>query len=147
MDRKSYGQKQAVKNNTNQIASPSGWAKDEVEKALLAGFVPEYLTNYRENITRRDGYAYDEFSDMVISKTGGVKFDDTDDPDILLAARIGIVEGVGDGKFLPDKDITREQAATMLYRTYIIESPMTTGTKYNRTDSYKRNRTNRGWCS
>ena len=117
---------------TDKGAEPSDWAKPEIEKALSAGFVPAELTNYKANITRKEfatlavwfmaynlGYSYDEFADAVISKTDEAIFDDTDDADVLLATRIGIVKGIGNNLFLPDGDITREQAATMLFRTYM----------------------------
>lgn len=113
-------------------AEPSDWAKPEIEKAKSMGFVPEALFNKpREDITREEfahmavtfmannlGYEFDEFEKVAGSKTDEVLFDDTDNPYVLLAARCGIVEGVGDNKFAPQEKITREQAATMLYRTY-----------------------------
>ena len=36
--------------------------------------------------------------------------------DVLACASLGIVNGVGNGRFAPDAHITREQAATMLVR-------------------------------
>ena len=60
----------------------------------------------------------DEFKEYVLEKTEEVTFSDCESESVLLAARCGIVKGMGDGTFLPKENITREQAATMLYRTY-----------------------------
>ena len=117
----------------NKAASPSEWAKDETDKAISKGFVPESLLETpKADITREDfvhmavlfvaynlGYEYGKFADLVNSRTDEVGFADSDNPYVLLAARIGITEGTGEGKFMPQGKITREQAATMLARTYM----------------------------
>jgi hypothetical protein len=43
-------------------------------------------------------------------------FTDCSVASVIWAADAGIVEGMGGGKFMPDGNITREQAAVMLYR-------------------------------
>ena len=45
-------------------------------------------------------------------------FSDTDDPQVLKAYCLGVVNGMGDGTFAPDSPLTREQAVTMLGRVY-----------------------------
>jgi len=46
-------------------------------------------------------------------------FKDIDHPDVNFAYAYGIVQGRGDGIFDPDAPITREEAAVMLYNTYL----------------------------
>ena len=53
---------------------------------------------------------------MQTASTGKVSFTDTDNADVLLCASAGVVNGVGNGKFAPDKNITRQEAASMLHR-------------------------------
>ena len=48
-----------------------------------------------------------------------VSFSDTKDEDVLLCASLGVVNGVGNGKFAPQQQLTRQQAASMLHRLAI----------------------------
>ena len=48
--------------------------------------------------------------------TGRVAFVDTNDPNVEKMAYIGIVAGVGNNRFDPDANLTREQTAVMLAR-------------------------------
>ena len=113
----------------------SAWAADEVEKAVMAELVPEELQRqYTKPCTRQ------EFCQLVAAITqkrtgntvqqlivyrGGTdsSFTDTDNADVLACASLGIVNGVGNGRFAPDAHITREQAATMLVRTNREHTP------------------------
>lgn len=106
--------------------TPSGWAKDTVEKAIRLKLVPLNRQNrYRKNITRESfcEIAYElpvirEYAekDSIMSS----EFSDTDNSKIKALASIGIIEGVGDGKFAPYEFITREQAAVILDRIYAL---------------------------
>lgn len=54
-------------------------------------------------------------------KTSTTSFEDVDEnkyyaPAVYWASSNGIVEGVGEGIFAPDRVITREQLAVMIYR-------------------------------
>ena len=107
---------------------PDDWAKAEIFGAVGAGLVPEdLLCDYRAPITRaefcrlvvqlmRKTFAEDfvEFAE----ENGGFShsFTDTNDREILAAAELAIVNGVGGGKFNPNGSITRQEAATMLAR-------------------------------
>lgn len=101
--------------------SPSDWAEEEVNKALSAGLVPDSIAGtYRDNITREEFcetvmLAYDAISGNS-AQAGSISFSDTDNPEVLKAAELGIVDGYGDGVFAPDDLITREQIAVMLVR-------------------------------
>lgn len=139
------GEKVTPPVQTNPIDTASGWAKDNINKAIAAKLVPDYLqNNYTQNITRG------EFCNMAIwyidAKTGGNGakfindyieknnitvnedvFSDTQDMSIIYANALGIVSGIGGGKFDPDGFITREQSATMLMRLQTAMGVNTSG--------------------
>ncbi len=98
------------------------------------------ITDYRQPITRaqfvRFALSYaavmnhssqSTFQHLVevlrAEKSGAsIRFPFTDDmtSDVVVAYTLGIVEGRGNGVFDPNAWITRQEAATMLYRTYCI---------------------------
>jgi len=121
---------------------PSSWAAEEVNKAIEAGYVPvELQSDYQASITREEfstlfvtmiiqqcnnGLALEnelrraaqDFTDMtpdvILSKiSSDVTFTDRDSKMVLVANRLGIINGYGNGKFGPDDLITREQACVM----------------------------------
>ncbi|MCL2368924.1 MAG: S-layer homology domain-containing protein, partial [Oscillospiraceae bacterium] len=97
----------------------SEWAVEYVDRALERGLIPQHLqSQYTQPITRAEFAAlavtlYEFWSGEII---GRIPFDDTDDINVEKAAYIGVVNGVGDHRFAPDNQLTREQAATMLAR-------------------------------
>lgn len=122
-------------------ATPSDWAKDEVETAIEKGLVPSDLQDkYTRPITRA------EFAKTVVQMcrvyygVGGIDellqvygethtlrdsttFEDVDgaySDDIDGAYRIGIINGRSSTKFDPDSTIKREEAAAMLHRAYLV---------------------------
>jgi len=116
------------------VEKPEAWAQPEVERAIAAGLIPEDMRkDYRDDITRTDfcrlavnlievktGMKVDGFMDtqgMSGRVSGPITFNDTDDPVILAASRLGIVKGVGNNMFEPNGTITRQDAAVMLQRT------------------------------
>lgn len=101
--------------------APSGWAAREVELAKTAGIVTDKTTkNYTAAITR------EEFCELVVvlyeKLTGDVasprrsNFTDTDNPEIWKAYNLGIVYGISDTEFAPDRTITRQEICVMLVR-------------------------------
>ena len=114
----------AAETTTHTFAGeqPSSWAKDQVGLAIDAGIVPQALqSRYTATATRAD------FCALVVAMlekylgwelTAEETFTDTDDINVRKAATLGIVQGVGNGAFNPNGELTREQAATMLERTY-----------------------------
>lgn len=123
----------------------SGWAKEEVDKAIQLGIVPEDMQgDYQSNITRAEfakiavifvahhfNMDVDEVVEWYLSEhvSGGEPvifkedtFTDIDDSEhkyyIQCANTMNIVYGKGDGIFDPDAPITREEATTMLLRVY-----------------------------
>lgn len=106
-------------------AQPSGWAAEGVQAATAAGLVPEPLqTNYDAPITRAEFcalasalYTVWEEAGQVRQKTPQpVSFTDCEDEAVLRCASLGIVNGVGGGRFDPDAPIRRQEAASMLHR-------------------------------
>ncbi|MDO4301346.1 MAG: S-layer homology domain-containing protein [Clostridia bacterium] len=103
----------------------SGWARADINKAKELKLIPyELQEQYKENITR------EEFCELAVnllrvknediienSYNDEIYFSDTDNENIIKAASLGIVSGVGDNKFNPKGKITRQEAAKMLYNT------------------------------
>lgn len=100
--------------------APSSWAADSVNAAISAGLVPENLQrNYTQPITRAEFCAlavalYENAAGEEI--TGRSTFTDTNDVNVEKMAFLGVVMGVGDGVFDPDRKITRQEAAALLAR-------------------------------
>ena len=99
--------------------APASWAKAGVEKAIAAGIVPASLQYaYNMPITRAEFCAL--ATQLYETKCGYIgarkHFDDTTDVNVEKMAALGVVDGVGNGKFAPTGELSREQAATMLAR-------------------------------
>lgn len=105
-------------------AHMSSWAEEEVIMALVEGIIPvdELGVDYTINITRS------QFAALVVKMMETVlhkqivyapnsPFTDTSDKWVLKANAAGIVNGTSATTFSPYANITREQLATMLYRT------------------------------
>ncbi len=115
---------------TPKLDGVSSWAKDEVEKGILAGLVPEYLqTNYTSPVTR--GAVAEVFIRLVEKITGKTaeqliaekgytidegKFTDTNDRNVILANALGIINGTSATKFSPDGTLKRAQIAALINR-------------------------------
>ena len=122
----------AVSSFCVQAEGPSDWAKQYVDDAINAGYVPPILQmDYTSPISRKEfanlavrfmekelGYTHEEFKNVVDAITPGIEFTDTDDEYVIMASKAQIVNGIGNGLFDPDSCITREQAAAMLARVY-----------------------------
>ena len=99
--------------------APSSWAIESVERADELGLLPHAFRNGFTQPTTRAEFAtlavtlYEHIREPI---TGRVLFVDTNNTYVERAAYIGVVSGVGDGRFDPDSSLTREQAAVMLYR-------------------------------
>jgi hypothetical protein len=111
----------------------SPWAAQGVEEAITLGIIPENLqADYTAQITRK------EFAQVAVSflelqfrltlndlrnyalDSAEPCFEDVDDAWVNIAYRFGIVTGRESGIFDPDALITREEAAVMLTRTYLV---------------------------
>ena len=110
----------------------SDWAHEELMMADSFGLIPYSLfdQDFTRPITRAEFAAvtvrlHDEYTGARILPPAsvGAVFSDTEDIDVLIAYHLGIVNGMGDGIFDPDGRLTREQMATMLWRTLLILDP------------------------
>lgn len=116
--------------NTVTIGNPeyyekaSDWAVNELDKANDAGLIPEILKGMdltkpitREEFAELAVVLYDNTSDKVSEPEAVNPFTDTTNPQILKALKIGVTQGTSATTFEPNKLITREQCAAMLFRT------------------------------
>jgi len=111
------------------LASASDWSVGELSKAEEYNLLTEKLQgDFKRNITR------EEFSELAlklyenlvgekIEVTGTNIFIDTQNPNVSAAFSLGIVNGVGNGKFAPDNPATRQELSTMLYRALKASKP------------------------
>lgn len=103
-------------------AAPSSWAQDSVSTAISKGLVPAGLQDqYTSPITRQEfcilaDVLYTQVSGSPALSDTSIVFTDTTDPAVLRMASVNVVNGVGDGAFSPNSPLTREQAATLIYR-------------------------------
>ena len=120
--------------NTFSIGTPSftssPWAAEGIKKANEAGLMTEKLkmADPKGPITREE---FSEIAVKLYEKVTGKEavydnttdFSDTTNPEIYKAFKLGIVKGVGEGKFAPDKLVTREQIAAMMQRAVQAMKP------------------------
>ena len=103
-------------------SNASPWAIDDLSKASSNGLIPDSLNkeDLTKNVTRKE-FAhiavrlYETLSGKGIFVTHA-PFSDTDDIEVAKAYTVGITAGVTETTFAPDKEITREQMATMMTR-------------------------------
>ncbi len=107
------------------ISNPSDWARDELQRALNRGLIPDSLKtlDMQAEINRKEFAQvslgiYEAMANEVVAKADENPFIDTDDEDVLKAYSIGITKGVDFDIFDPYSPLNREQAATMLTRAY-----------------------------
>lgn len=105
--------------------TPSAWAQKSVDAARAAGIVPAQVNSAFDTAITREDFcslaaavyrAWEKKDALTAHTSSSVSFSDTDNADVLLCASAGVVNGVGNGKFAPQKNITRQEAASMLYR-------------------------------
>ena len=107
----------------------SGWAATEVNQAVTENLVTDkVMVDFPAEITREE---FCELAVLLYEKMTGIKavpaaqnpFSDTTNPEILKAYNLGIVGGIGEGKFAPHNKVTREQISAMLLRTLQAAMP------------------------
>ena len=121
--------------NLPKAEEMSSWAYDEVCAAIEADLVPVYLQNlYQQNITRdafadtivqaMEAISGEEIDTLVKNATGKTldqmsasrPFKDSSNENVIAANALGVISGYGDRTFLPENQITRQEAASMLMR-------------------------------
>ncbi len=106
----------------------SNWAKKELDKAADYGLITDSIrSNISGNITR------EEFAEIAVklyevytgkkAEAGSMSFADCSNPEVLKAANLGLVTGVGNNKYAPKQLVTREQMATILLRALKVINP------------------------
>ncbi|MCX7709961.1 MAG: S-layer homology domain-containing protein [Clostridia bacterium] len=104
--------------------NPSSWAVEGIDGMRANGLAAnDFLTNFDKPITRQEFatlvvnvYYKGKNSRFDISKNTTTPFADESDPIVVEAYNLGIVKGVGDGKFEPYAEIERQAVCTMLLR-------------------------------
>lgn len=116
------------------VAGASEWAREEIKQAIALGWTTIHvLGDYQEPITRKHfaGIAVKLMEALTGQKaeTGGPSpFTDTDDPDVLKAYSLSVVQGVDTGKFAPDAPVSRQEIGVMLYRVFHLSGQFPQGT-------------------
>ena len=118
------------------MSTAAEWAHLDIGSAVDRGFVPMDLQNHYSNrITRQEfcrmammfvEYALDKTTEELLKENDlsldPNTFSDTTDPQVLAAYALGIVTGIQapsseqPGTFVPERSISRQEAATMLMR-------------------------------
>lgn len=103
----------------------SNWAFEWMDKADKLDIIPELLIeeDMTKGITRKEFSAlaikiYEYLTGENIPVNYNSPFKDINDEYVTKAYDLGIVTGTGNGLFTPNAILTREQACTMLTRTY-----------------------------
>ena len=93
----------------------SPWAVQEVMEMQMEGLIPEFMKGAdmtvpisREQMCSIAMLAYNKAMKTTY-KTSKVYFSDSDNPDVSAAYELGLVNGVGGGKFNPRGALEREQ--------------------------------------
>ena len=119
----------------------SAWAEKEVAEAIELGFVPEEIqADYTKPVTRQEfartalcfaamqyncnvedyaGLYCRYYENIDISLEALQAFDDCQDYYVTQARAAGLVNGVGNNLFQPERSITREESAVLLENAYI----------------------------
>lgn len=141
-DKQNDSEKQSeVSTISNNAEQASQWAVADIERAIELKLIPQLMQrNYRQNISRADFCKL--AVNFLVQKTGKTvaellkenrvsiqynAFTDTSDEEILAAFALGIVKGVGKGRFNPNGMISRQEAAVMLMRTAVVLGVTDTG--------------------
>lgn len=104
------------------LAPPSDWAKTDIETAKALNIMSEgTIYRYRMSITREEfceliySYCYN-VNKKVDIPAGENPFKDTNNSNIIRLYKMGIVNGKSETEFAPGDYLTREEAATILFR-------------------------------
>lgn len=103
------------------FSNASEWSMEELTSAGRNGFIPSSIkADMKKDITR------EEFTEIIVRvyekvsrvhlAAGKSPFKDTNNEAVTIASRLGIVSGVGNGKFNPNAKITRQDMAAILSR-------------------------------
>jgi len=99
---------------------PSGWAQQDVERAISLGLVPASLqTRYKEPISRAGFcalavrvYEIGLGRNITLRKA----FSDTSDVNVQKMGGLGVIDGRGNNVFAPDDSLSPQEATTIMSR-------------------------------
>jgi hypothetical protein len=100
----------------------SDWALESIEKALEENLIVlDDLDKLQAIITREDFVEiimklYTSLDGKDVDLSDSLSFVDTQNAEVIKAYHLGIVNGIGEGKFAPNEHVTREQAIVILHR-------------------------------
>ena len=101
-----------------EIGEPSAWAIPFIERSSELELIPgSFYGRFSHSITRVEfcAIAVRIFEGVTAcSITEYAEFYDTDDPDVAKLAGIGVIRGIEENIFEPERDISREEAAVLL---------------------------------
>lgn len=112
----------------NFYQGASSWAVTELNKAQGYGFITGRIKNNMAGKITREEFAeiavklYETYTGET-GTAGSASFADTSNPEILKAANLGLVAGVGNNKFAPNQLVTREQMAAIMLRALKVMNP------------------------
>ena len=101
--------------------SQSEWAETELGEAYDFGLTyPDVMNNFTRPITREEFCTivvkfYEKLSEKT-AVVGDDPFTDTDNPEILKAYKLQIVNGISTTEFAPNTNITRQEICVMIFR-------------------------------
>lgn len=105
---------------SKHILSP--WATEGVKKSMEINLPQgKILSDFQNDITREEFCEmavrlYDLLSDSKAELPSSNVFNDTNNPYVLKANALGIIKGVGEGRFAPEARVTRQEIAVMYER-------------------------------
>ena len=112
-----------------EIYTASNWAQTDINKANEKGLIPQDIQgNYGDSINREEFSElavtlYETLSRKKVSVQVDNPFKDTQNPKVIIANQLGLVEGRGDGIFSPYEKITKEEASAIIYKTLKVAKP------------------------
>ena len=121
---------------SNELSSQSGtyyqgassWAIPQLDKAQEYGFITNRIKGNMAGKITREEFAeiavllYEKYTGKTAT-AGNASFIDTNNAEILKAANLGLVSGVGNNKYAPGQLVTREQMATILLNALKVLNP------------------------
>jgi transglutaminase-like putative cysteine protease len=134
----------AIEENT-----PSDWAQEDVLGAIVKGLVPyAQQRKYKEAISRENivdmivvmlekvkGKSIDEIAAENGVSVEENRFSDTNSRNVDACFSLGVVNGVGEGLFNPDGNLTRAEMIAMINRTANLFGIETNGCEYTFDDT------------
>lgn len=120
---------QAKTKVVKDVDLPSSWAEEEINQASIYGIIEKDLfRDFQRDLTRKDlaniGVTlYEKLTGKIAHLPSSNPFIDTKNEKVLKAYSLKIVQGVGNGKFEPDKKATREHISIVLYNVAKLSKP------------------------